>query len=209
MGVFYQEEPPNPSKRCKLLASALKDAFSNCHSSGVRRSSPSPEEENPATDFNDEQEVVVSAIRSRALEAKLRRKASLTTGSFYWFSPTELSEVFVTTPKAVKQTQNNNGGCSDGEREEFLTAGSCLSCCSSAQSSWDEFFSVKTNFPRSMSLSGLDFPDFRRRLIIQELCHCEGWPFGLCRKALLLPPLPKSPSESWTWRKGNRMVKLP
>ncbi|TXG52373.1 hypothetical protein EZV62_021542 [Acer yangbiense] len=172
MSVFYHEEPPPPhySKICKLLTAALKDAFSNCHSFNGRRSISisGPEEEYLASDSDDEQEVVVSEIRSRAME-KLRRKPSLImSDSFSWV---------------------------------------CFSCCSSAISK-ETYHSVKTNFSRCSSLTGLDFQDFRKldfqdlqRSIIQELCYCQGWPFGLCRKAVLLPPLPKSPSESWSWRK--------
>ncbi|XP_057975411.1 uncharacterized protein LOC131162827 isoform X2 [Malania oleifera] len=156
------------------------------------------------------QKVVVSAIRSRATEANLRRKASLSTGNFFWVFTSTTGEVF-TTPEALKQTKDNNGECSgdddDNEREEFLSVQSYFSHSSSARSR-DEFFSIKTNINllRSRSLSGLDFPDFRRRSIIHKLRHCEGWPFGLCRKALLLPPLPKSPTESWSWRKGSRII---
>ncbi|CAI0558201.1 unnamed protein product [Linum tenue] len=75
----------------------------------------------------------------------------------------------------------------------------------------EEFFSVKTNLlSRCSSLSQVEFPSFHRRVsILQELCHYEGWPFGLRRKAVLLPPLPKSPSESWLWRKGTRSARLP
>ena len=39
-----------------------------------------------------------------------------------------------------------------------------------------------------------------------------NWPVGLCRKALLVPPLPKSPSYSWTWKKnydnGSRLMMI-
>lgn len=101
---------------------------------------------------------------------------------------------------------------SDGkEREDFFSVGSCFSRCSSA-TNMEAFVSARTNFSRCSSLSSLDFPDLWRRSIIQELLYqCEGWPFGLCRKRLLLPPLPKSPAESWSWRKSRsaRTTKLP
>ncbi|GFY86879.1 hypothetical protein Acr_05g0005180 [Actinidia rufa] len=161
---------------------------------------------------DDEQEVVVSEIRSRAMEAKTRRKASFTMNSFSWiFSPTTV-ELFI-TPKRMQQNEEIN--CE--EREDFFSVGSCFSCCSSERST-EAFLSVKTTFSRCSSLSGLDRQDFqpflvqefwhgldirdlRRRSIIQKFCRCEGWPFGLFRKALLLPPLPKSPSDSWSWCK--------
>ncbi|KAH7523604.1 hypothetical protein FEM48_Zijuj06G0029500 [Ziziphus jujuba var. spinosa] len=158
MSIFYHEESPIPSKRCKFLAACLKDVFSNCHTFGDRVSTSIPDEDLPPSDFDDEQEVVVSAIRSRAME-KLRKKPNNLTDSF-------------------------------------------------SAASRDAFLSVKTSFSRTPSLNGLEFIDFQRRSIIQELCHCEGWPFGLCRKAVLLPPLPKSPSESWSWSKGTKIIRM-
>lgn len=138
------------------------------------------------------------------MEAKLRRKAGFMSDSFSWvFSPTT-RELFL-TPKAVQQEDNKD---EDENREDFFSVKSCFSHCSSAASR-EAFFSVNTNFSRCSSLIGLDFPDSWRRSVIQELCYCEGWPFGLCRKAVLLPPLPKSPSESWSWRKRTKIVKLP
>lgn len=148
-------------------------------------------------------------IRIRAME-KLRRKTSLTMDSCSWaFSiPPSLQELYMTSleiPKSQKEDHDE-----EDDVEEFVTVKSCLSCCSSAMSR-DTFFSVRTNLSRSSSLNRLDYySDFlNKRLMFQELSHCEGWPFGLCRKAVLLPPLPKSPSESWSWRKHPRSVKLP
>lgn len=166
-------------------------------------------------------QVVVSEIRSRAMEAKTRRKASFSMDSFNWIIFPSTGELF-TAPNAMQKNEDSD----HEEKEDFFSVGSCLSRCSTVRSV-EEFFSVKTQFSRCSSLSRLDCRDFRtfvvqefwhgidyqellrRRSIIQEFCHCKGWPFGLCRKALLLPPLPKSPSESWSWRKGVRLVKLP
>lgn len=134
------------------------------------------------------------------MEAKSRRNARLMTDSFCWgFSPMA-GELFINSKEVVKGEKDKT--------EDFFSVESCFSQCSSAASR-DEFVSVKTSFSRCSSLNGLDFQDFWRRSIIEELCHCEGWPFGLCRKALLLPPLPKSPSESWSWHKGNKTFKMP
>ncbi|XP_018816093.1 uncharacterized protein LOC108987614 [Juglans regia] len=211
MSVFYHEDPPpNSSKISKFLSAALKDAFCNCHNFGGRLPTAVREEEYPTSDFDDEQEVVVSAIRSGAME-KLRHRPSLLTDSFSWVYYPRTGELYM-TPKAAKGKENYDGDededDDDDEREEFVSAASYFSCCSSAMSR-EAFYSVKTNFSRSSSLNGIDLPEFWRRSIIQELCHCEGWPFGLCRKAVLLPPLPKSPSESWSWRKGTRILKMP
>jgi len=129
-------------------------------------------------------------IRAGAMEARLRRKS--------------------TTSKHE-----------DEEPEDFMSVQSHFSLCSScAAADSDAFFSVKTNFSHCSSVKDMDLheskcwawegfldsSEIRRRAIIQEFCHCEGWPFGLCRKVLLLPPLPKSPSESWTWCKGTAKV---
>ncbi|KAF7141101.1 hypothetical protein RHSIM_Rhsim06G0048100 [Rhododendron simsii] len=208
----HEEDPPNPPQKCTFLTSTIKEAFANCRNCH-RRVPKTEEKEDSLGEMDDEQEVVVvSEIRSRATEAKSRRKACLNTeGLNFVFSP-EVGELFG-TQKPVQMNEE-----SELERDEFFSVGSSLSRCSSTRST-EAFLSVKTNFSRCSSLSGLergdfrqfdvhsefwhglDFQDLRRRSIIQEVCHCEGWPFGLCRKALLLPPLPKSPSESWSWRK--------
>ncbi|GMP44195.1 hypothetical protein CsSME_00013832 [Camellia sinensis var. sinensis] len=221
MSLLYHEEPPNPTSRCKFLTSTLKDAFAKCQTCRGRISSRNADEEDSGSDVDDDQEVVVSEIRSRAMEAKTRRKASFSMDSFNWIISPSTGELF-TAPNAMQKNEDSD----HEEKEDFFSVGSCLSRCSTVRSV-EEFFSVKTQFSRCSSLSRLDCRDFRtfvvqefwhgidyqellrRRSIIQEFCHCKGWPFGLCRKALLLPPLPKSPSESWSWRKGARLVKLP
>ncbi|KAG6786529.1 hypothetical protein POTOM_008135 [Populus tomentosa] len=207
MGVFHHGEAPNPSKKCKFLAATLKDVFPNCSTCGGRISTSSPEEEYPTADVDDEQEVIVSEIRSRAME-KLRHKPFIFTDSFSWVYSPKTGELFV-TPKAVQQKDecNDDNDEYDDTREEFFSVGSCLSCCSSALSR-EAFVSAKPNFSRCSSFKEFCFPDFPKRSILQEFCHCQGWPFGLWRKAVLLPPLPKSPSESWSWRKGARIVKM-
>ncbi|CAI0465232.1 unnamed protein product [Linum tenue] len=203
MSVFYQEElpPQNPSKKCKfLLVSTLKDAFSISRSCGGHISPLQQQDEDyvPHTTTereDDEHEVVVSAIRSRAMEkSKSKQKVFVITHIF--------SEELFFSPE-----KQRNGGVE--KEEEFFSVESCLSCCSSRGG--EEFLSVKTNMlSRCSSFSQVEFPSFQRRVsILQELCRCEGWPFGLCRKAVLLPPLPKSPSESWLWRKGTRSARLP
>ncbi|PIN25253.1 hypothetical protein CDL12_01989 [Handroanthus impetiginosus] len=195
MSIFYREEPPNPSKRCKCLALALKDAFSNCHSLRRKIIESSPESEEPVSDFDEEEEIFVSAVISKYIESKSKRKSSIGIETCYWaLSPEKRDSI--TTSKPV-------------EKEEFLSASSRLSRCSSA-TTFDEFVSAKsTCLSRCSSLNRIDFQHFgRRRSIIMEFIHCEGWPFGLCRKALLLPPLPKSPADSWSWKKTGRMIRI-
>lgn len=102
----------------------------------------------------------------------------------------------------------DESGNEDNTGDEFYSVQSFLTCCSSAATK-EAFFSVEANFSPCSSLNGFDFldEDHKRRAILQEICHCEGWPFGLCRKAVLLPPLPKSPSESWSWSKGTKIIR--
>ncbi|CAI0558195.1 unnamed protein product [Linum tenue] len=236
---YQEEPPPqNPSKKCKFfLVSTLKDAFSICRSCGGHISPLKQRQDedyvpnttieledneqevlstssNSATTFlyrhtkNNAHEfvydnnyvvsflqVVVSAIRSRAME-KSKQKVFVIIDSFF-------GELFFSAEKQEDGEVENE--------EDFYTVGSCLSRCSSSLSKGgEEFFSVKTNLSRCSSLSQVEFSSFHRRgSILQELCHCEGWPFGLCRKAVLLPPLPKSPSESWLWQKGGRSARRP
>ncbi|KAK6118893.1 hypothetical protein DH2020_047346 [Rehmannia glutinosa] len=207
MSIFYQEEPPNnPSKRCKcILTSALKDAFTKCHSFQDKLPDSTPESEELVSNFDEEEEIFVSAIISKYMESKSKRKSNIYIDSFYWALSPEAGD-FITTPKkSVKRSQDNGGKNED----EFWSAGSRLSRCSS-DTTFDAFVSAKTCLSRCSSLNRIDnFHDYgKRKSIILEFIHCEGWPFGLCRKALLLPPLPKSPADSWSWRKSGRMVKI-
>uniref|UniRef100_A0A7C8ZMG9 Uncharacterized protein n=1 Tax=Opuntia streptacantha TaxID=393608 RepID=A0A7C8ZMG9_OPUST len=191
MAISCPENSQIPSKRCRFFCPVLKDAFTHCHPCKQRRLSySSTEEETPTTDFDDVQEEVLSMIRARAMEAKLRRKSTASRHE-------------------------------DEEPEDFMSVQSnfslCSSCAAAVAADSEAFFSAKTNFSLCSSVKDMDLhenkwwalegfmdsSEIRRRAIIQEFCHCEGWPFGLCRKVLLLPPLPKSPSESWTWCKGT------
>ncbi|NP_001352317.1 uncharacterized protein LOC104645200 [Solanum lycopersicum] len=203
MGFCLNQESPNHSKRFKLLVSTVKDAFANCHSFR-KRSHSSPEEDDPSCDYDDEQ-VFISAVISQYMELKCRRKTAITTDKFTWaFSPTT-GDLFISA--RLRQKEEDNEDQETEEREDFYSVASRLSPCSSA-TSFEAFVTAKTVFSRSSSLDSIDFQDLRRHSVIQELSDCEGWPFGLYRKALLLPPLPKSPSDSWSWRKSASMVKM-
>ncbi|KAB2619375.1 hypothetical protein D8674_015244 [Pyrus ussuriensis x Pyrus communis] len=169
---------------------------------GLKLSVSSRAEECLTSDFDEEQEVIVSAIRSRAME-KLRRKPRSFSDSFSFVYSSKSGDLFITQKGVEKQEDHE-----DDEKADFLSVASCLSCCSSDAASRDVFLSVKTSLSRCSSLNGIEFRDFPRQSIIQQFRHCDGWPFGLCRKAVLLPPLPKSPSESWLWKKGTKFVKM-
>ncbi|GFP94540.1 hypothetical protein PHJA_001598400 [Phtheirospermum japonicum] len=197
MSIFYQEEPSHPSRKCKCLILALKDAFAKCHSFRGKVTHSSLELDEPISIFDDEEEeIFVSAIISKYMESKSKRKSNIGIDSFNW----------ALSPAAVKKY----GNCVENV-DEFWSANSRLSRCSS-DTSFDAFVSAKTCLSRCSSLNGIDhFQDFggnRRSSVILELMNCEGWPFGLCRKALLLPPLPKSPADSWSWRKSGGMIRI-
>lgn len=113
------------------------------------------------------------------MKAKPKKpKDYLFTDSLHWVLPP-------TTGKLLKDDKVDN----DDESEVFYSVNSCFSRCSIEKE-----------------------PDysshFRGHSIWEEFMDCEGWPFGLCRKALMLPPLPSSPSDSWIWRKRNLNSKV-
>lgn len=190
----------NPSIRCKFLSSSLKDTFSKCPLYPGKLSVSSSEAGEAAIGFDEEDEVFVSAIISKYMESKCKRKSAIGIENFRWAAS---PEHFLLAQKATRKQPGSSGE----SREECSSAGSRLSRCSSA-TSYDAFFSVKTRFSRSSSFNRIDFQDFSKRsVLILELFNCEGWPFGLCKKAFLLPPLPKSPSDSWSWRKSGGMAK--
>ncbi|TKY75082.1 hypothetical protein E2542_SST03848 [Spatholobus suberectus] len=204
MGVFYHEETPNHPKRCKCLVATLKEVFSRCQTCAARLSTSSFEDEYPGSNFDEEEEVFISAVISRTMEKQKHKPSVL--HSFSWgYSPAK-KELYVT--RAMAPQERGEGDQELDEEEEFLSVKSCFSRCSSSPSG-EAFYSVKTNLSRCSSLNELDLSNYWRRSVIQELCHCEGWPFGLCRRAVLLPPLPKSPSESWLSRKIQPTTKKP
>lgn len=144
-------------------------------------------------------------VRSRAME-KQKNKSSQLRESFSWVYYPPTRELSVT--EKMKPHANEGGNEEQGESEEFLSVKSCFSMYSSSSANGEAFYSVKTNLSRCSSLNEFDLSEYWKRSIIQEFCHCEGWPFGLCRKAVLLPPLPKSPSESWLYRKIQPSTKV-
>ncbi|KAG5033936.1 hypothetical protein AAZX31_04G037100 [Glycine max] len=206
MGVFYHEEPPNHPKRCKYLVATLKEVFSRCQTFAARLSTSSFEDECPVSDFDEKQELFISAVISRNME-KQKHKPSVLRHSFSWVYSPATKELYFTQAVAPEE-KVVKGDEESGEGEEFLSVKSCFSRCSSSPSG-EAFYSVKTNLSRCSSLNELDLSKYWRRSVIQEFCHCQGWPFGLCRRAVLLPPLPMSPSESWLSRKMQPTIKKP
>ncbi|XP_049391157.1 uncharacterized protein LOC125855477 [Solanum stenotomum] len=202
-----QEVSTNPSKRCKFFSTTLKDAFANCHIFKERHSSTqSLEEEDVIDDYDDEEEVFVSIVISKYMESKCRKKADITSEKFNWTLSTTAGDLFI-SEKLMQQKEDSADEEDKEEMEDFLSVGTRLSRCSSAIS-YEAFATAKTTFSRSSSLNMIEFQDIPRRSVIKEFSHCEGWPFGLSRKLLLLPPLPKSPADSWSWRKSARMINI-
>jgi len=139
---------------------------------------------------------------------KQKHKTSVLRHSFSWVYSPATKELLVTEAVAP-QKKVEGGGEENDEREEFLSVKSCFSRCSSSPCG-SAFYSVKTSLSRCSSFNDLHQKSKHwRRSVIEEFCHCEGWPFGLCRRAVLLPPLPKSPSESWLSRKMKPSTKKP
>ncbi|KAE9600044.1 hypothetical protein Lal_00045823 [Lupinus albus] len=204
MGVFYHEELSNHPKKCKYFAAILKEVFSHCQTFSRQLSSASLEEEWSISDLDEEQEVViVSTVRSRIMERR-KHKPNLLTDNFSVLSSPAARELYFTQ---TMEPQERKEGDEEDDEIEFLSVKSCFSCCSSSAMSMEAFYSVKTNLSSCSSKNDLELSKNWRRSIIQEFCHCEGWPFGLCRKAILLPPLPKSPSDSWLSSKIQRRTK--
>ncbi|CAF2054024.1 hypothetical protein HID58_069466 [Brassica napus] len=183
------------------VATGLKDALTHCYECKGRKVSLSDHEDNDEKlirDFNYDHEIVVFQIRSQAME-KLRQKPRICMERLTYHSKEE--------PNIEKE-----------EGIEFCSVGSSFSECCTSDLSVEAYMTAKIEFSRCSSLKGEELENqwkmyylngIRKGSVIQELCHCQGWPFGLGRKASLLPPLPKSPAESWSWRKPNRVAPIP
>ncbi|KAL8124226.1 hypothetical protein AgCh_012023 [Apium graveolens] len=147
-------------------------------------------------------QMFVSAVLSRYMESKARRKGSLALESCSWaFDPT--TRAFSIAPKTIKQKEKDGVDVTEETEDFYSVCSCCLSVCSNTGDNMEAFVSVRSNLSQCSSLRRVEYLEWPRRSVILEFCHCEGWPFGLCRRALLLPPLPKSPSESWLWCKSN------
>ncbi|KAG9145966.1 hypothetical protein Leryth_015605 [Lithospermum erythrorhizon] len=206
MCPFYQEEKPNPCQRCKCFSSTLKDLVFTCPVFCGRLSTTSHKEQEADIEFDEEEEVFVSAVISAYVESKSKRQACNRMekiSSFSWvYSPVSGDNMNLEKLHLEEKLE-------DQETESFFDACSNLSCYS-VPASIDAFVSAQASFSRSSSLNWLDLHTTSQRhpSIIENFRHCEGWPFGLSRKTLLLPPLPKSPSDSWSWRKNGGKLRV-
>ncbi|EOA37700.1 hypothetical protein CARUB_v10012412mg [Capsella rubella] len=184
------------------VATGVRDAFTYCYRCKGRKvtfSDHEDDDDNKHTeDFNYDHEVVVFEIRSRAME-KLRKK-SRTGMERLTYQPTKECDI-----------EKDDGN-------EFCSVRSSFSECCMSDLDIEDYMTAKTEFSKNSSFKGLELEnqwkmhyvnEIRKGSVIQELCHCQGWPFGLGRKAAMLPPLPKSPAESWSWRKPTRVTPVP
>ncbi|XP_073009535.1 uncharacterized protein [Typha latifolia] len=185
-------QPKLSSNYCKSLPTLIRDGCAQCHLSCLRTpSSLSSDDENPDT-YIDTKQVIILEIRSRAMKAKYSKPNDFSYSSssaLSWpFSPT--TGKALTSPKRKRNGEEecDNDIVGDGEGSEA-------------------FFSVKSCFSRCSSHGASESKEFQRPTILEEFCHCEGWPFGLRRRAVMLPPLPSSPSDSWMWHKKNLVTK--
>ncbi|KNA09555.1 hypothetical protein SOVF_152470 [Spinacia oleracea] len=153
-------------------------------------------------------QVLVSMIRNRAMEAKLRKVSMVNHNYSFVVHPTS-GVLFVSKAKQQayddNSTQKQDNSKGSEEVDDFASVKTHFSTYIATADDSEAYFSCCSDPDLDESrwwvFETLDSSEVKRRSIIQEVCHCEGWPFGLCRKTLLLPPLPKSPSESWSWCK--------
>ncbi|ESQ30867.1 hypothetical protein EUTSA_v10011797mg [Eutrema salsugineum] len=186
------------------VTTGLRDAFTYCYRCKGRKVTLSDhhdddDDDKLTGDFDYDHEIVVFQIRSRAME-KLRQKPRISMERQITYQSKEESDI------------------EKEEGIEFCSVGSSFSECCHSDLSIEGYMTAKTEFSRCSSLEGVELEnqwkvyyvkELRKKSVIQELCHCQGWPFGLGRRAALLPPLPKSPAESWSWRKPNRVAPIP
>ncbi|KAG9450929.1 hypothetical protein H6P81_010894 [Aristolochia fimbriata] len=210
MTFFAEEETTKHSNSCGVLASAVKEAFAQCHlfpngRGSVSSVSVDSEDENPDGEIDDDR-VIILAVRNRMIKGRLGRRNRLMTKSLSWaFSPStgELyvapAQAFETKSKTKLDEEKEKENDDDHDEEE------------DGEEETESFYSVRSRFSRSSSASRVDDGQIltRRRSVLEEFCDCEGWPFGLYRRSLILPPLPSSPSEPWTWcrRRGLKMMR--
>ncbi|CAM8883503.1 unnamed protein product [Rhodiola kirilowii] len=156
----------------------------------------------------DEDEELVDAVIRKSVEERRRRKAMYTPYDYSWTFPPVIEKLFVASETLISQAQHklmfaqDEGADEDGEDDdEFHSATSSLSDGTIA--------TVMKSFSVCHWLEcdgNKDVAELWKKqvMLLEELLGCEGWPFGLLRKVVLLPPLPSSPSDSWSWTKPHK-----
>ncbi|ERM97098.1 hypothetical protein AMTR_s00126p00026000 [Amborella trichopoda] len=156
-----------------------------------------------------ESQRIVFAIRRLALEARHRHKDSSLCEGLKWVISPVTGELTIAPVEEeakpllaylhskfgfnislqVKENQEREGHEEEEEEEEeeevWFSVRSDFSCCSSPVERKEIFL------------------DCAWRSLLEKLSFCEGWPFGLYRRKMMLPPLPRCPSEPGMWRKAT------
>ncbi|KAJ1700629.1 hypothetical protein LUZ63_000408 [Rhynchospora breviuscula] len=168
-----------PSFHCKSLPSLIR----SCVSTPTDLSS---EDEDTYYDL-DTKHMILKELKNRAMRTSSKPKVHFYSGNLNLsFFPPPLDS-------------------SDNPKEEFLDA-------NDNEDESEAFFSVKSNFSRCSSQGATASWDDNKgvttyRSALEEFRNLEGWPFGLCRRPLVLPPLPSMPADSWMWSRRNSEAK--
>ncbi|CAL9136432.1 unnamed protein product [Musa textilis] len=176
MAFFAQEDKSKlASNGSKSLPELLRKACAQCYGSGLRTlSNLSSVDETTLDSDLDHKQLIILEIRSRAMKTKSRPRELLFSG--------KLARAVSPTTGTAHITGEEEGD-DDDESEAFFSVRSGFSCCSTDGST--------------------ELEELGGGSLLGEFRHCQGWPFGLCRRAVALPPLPSSPSDSWMWHKRN------
>ncbi|XP_074560201.1 uncharacterized protein LOC141816291 [Curcuma longa] len=190
------------SEHPNSLPKLIRNVCAQCHGSCLR--SPSTLSSSVDEIFDSDlshKELIMLELQARAIRAKWRKPQELFTGRLTWGVSPTTGRVRVASPlRDIDDVAEDRQGNHEEDKEEeeigseaFFSVKSSFSCCSAELGS-------------SFCTELKDYENWGRKLpsIWEEFRGCQGWPFGLYRRTMvLLPPLPDSPSDSWTWHKKN------
>ncbi|KAJ3676993.1 hypothetical protein LUZ60_002717 [Juncus effusus] len=170
-----------PSIQCKSLPTIIRNACTCLRKSHDLNS----EDEDTFYDLETKR-MILKEIRGRAIKSKSKSNDFIYSNNFTLsFFPSINNKKNQQKKEDLEETYDN-----EDESEAFFSVKSNFSHCSSqsATGSWE---AIKDH----------------RMSVLEEFKDCDGWPFGLCRRALVrLPPLPSTPADSWMWRKRSYNV---
>ncbi|CAD5181229.1 unnamed protein product [Musa acuminata subsp. malaccensis] len=188
MSFFPEEEKSKlPSNHSKSLPKLIRNACAQCHGSCLGTPSTMSSVDESLDSDLDHKQLIILEIQSRAMKAKSRPREFLFSAKLAWATSPTTGRVHMTPMRKT-----------DGEEE-----GDCGGYEEDDDDESEAFFSVKSRFSCCSTDGSTELKEIRAGSILEEFRHCEGWPFGLCLRAVVLPPLPSSPSDSWMWHKRN------
>ncbi|VAI33122.1 unnamed protein product [Triticum turgidum subsp. durum] len=206
--LAHHYHPKLPAtNHCKSLSCLIRETYAHCHVPCLRIPGAgwSSDDDTDDEDALDTKQVILNEMRRRQLKKESRCSAGSPTlsSAFIWsFTPLDPRSVLekVSSPEQFVVVE--------GEQKEEAEAGS-----ENGDAESDAFFSVKSFFTRSTSRAATvaSLTDMGPPATWEGFQHCEGWPFGLCRRPAV-PPLPSTPADSWKWRKqssGRNLVVSP